>query len=455
MRSPWSYFWSWRDAMAPGQPQIVRSWGNVVRGVHSVYRPNSRFQAFPSLPAHTSILPFGNGRSYGDSCLNVGGALLKTQALDHFIQFDVKTGTLRCEAGVQLADILRLVTPQRWFPPVLPGTQYVTVGGVIANDVHGKNHHQAGTFGAHVRRLELLRSDGERIVCAPDQHPKWFAATVGGLGLTGLITWADIQLRPVSGPWMEVESVRCACLDELLERSVESAADFEYTVAWVDCAAGRRRLGRGLLQRANHAQIDDTGPVARIVPQLRLPFLPPCSLVNPTTLRMFNSLHYRRHPLRARSLVHYERFFFPLDRIHQWNRLYGPRGFYQYQCVVPAQCAREAVRKLLQTIASSGEGSFLAVLKCFADRPSPGVLSFPLPGVTLALDFPNRGLRSTQLFDRLDVIVSEANGRLYPAKDARMPATLFRSGYPAQDVFAQFTDVRCSSSFWRRVRTAA
>ena len=435
--------------------RMVSSWGTVSRGMHRLYDLSSRFAPFPSLPEQMCILPFGNGRSYGDSCLNVGGALLRTRNLDHFIHFDAQSGTLRCEAGVLLSDILRLVTPMRWFPPVLPGTQYVTVGGAIANDVHGKNHHQAGTFGCHVRRLELLRSSGERIECGPDERREWFAATVGGLGLTGLITWAEMRLRRVPGPWLDVESIRCADVDELLEVSLESAADFEYTVAWVDCAAGRRRLGRGLLQRANHAQLDATGSAAHVTPALHLPFTPPFSLVNPATLRLFNSVHYRRHPRRIRSLVHYEKFFFPLDRIDRWNRLYGPRGFYQYQCVVPTHRAGGVVRDLLQIIASSGEGSFLAVLKCFADRPSPGLLSFPLPGVTLALDFPNRGTRSAQLFARLDAIVAEAGGRLYPAKDARMPGAMFRSGYPLQETFTRFTDARCSSSFWRRIRESA
>lgn len=431
---------------------MICSWGNVARGEHRVYELASRFAPFPDLPGETRILPVGNARSYGDSCLNVGGALLRTGALDHFIQFDAQTGILRCEAGVQLADILRLVTPLNWFLPVLPGTQYVTVGGAIANDVHGKNHHRAGTFGCHVRQLELLRSSGERIVCSPDEHSEWFAATIGGLGLTGLITWAELRLRRVPGAWMDVESIRCMDLDELLERSLESAADFEYTVAWVDCAGGRRRLGRGLLQRANHAQISPAAPAPHSAPQLRIPFSPPFSLVNPATLRLFNSLHYRRHPRRLRSLVHVQKFFFPLDGIDHWNRLYGPRGFYQYQCVVPERSAGEALHELLQTIASSGEGSFLAVLKCFAARPSPGWLSFPLPGVTLALDFPNRGMRSQRLFERLDAIVAAAGGRLYPAKDARMPSAMFRRGFPHQEAFARFTDARCSSSFWRRVR---
>lgn len=440
----------------PAPPtRVVSSWGNVARGAHGVYGLSSRFADFPDLPDAVSILPFGRGRSYGDCCLNAGGALLETRALDRFVRFDVHDGTLCCEAGVQLGEILRVVTPAGWFPHVLPGTQSVTVGGAIANDVHGKNHHQAGTFGCHVTRLELLRSNGERIVCSPGEHPECFAATIGGLGLTGLITWAEMRLRRVPGPWLDVESIRCVDLAELLERSLESAGDFEYTVAWVDCAGGRRRLGRGVLQRANHAEDGAVAHTPHAGVALRVPFAPPFSLVNPATLRAFNSVHYRRHAARSHSLAHYERFFFPLDGIRDWNRLYGPRGFHQYQCVVPEESAREATRGLLGAIASSGSGSFLAVLKCFGAHRSPGLLSFPLSGVTLALDFPNRGARLERLFQRLDAIVADSGGRLYPAKDARMPGALFRAGYPRHNEFLRHTDVRCSSSFWRRVMAAA
>lgn len=441
--------------MQRGPPRIVSSWGNVARGEHRVYGFSSRFEDFPDISAESTILPFGNGRSYGDSCLNVGGALLQTQSLDRFIHFDAQQGTLSCEAGVQLADILRVVVPAGWFPCVLPGTQYVTVGGAIANDVHGKNHHRAGTFGCHVTRFELLRPDGQRMSCSAQETPGWFAATIGGLGLTGAITWAQMRLRRVAGPWMDVESIRCADLDELLELSIESAKDFEYTVAWVDCLAQGRRLGRGILQRANHADSAASAQRPAGGPGFAVPFAPPVSLVNSATLRLFNATHYHRRGLRTRTVQHYQRFFFPLDGIRHWNRLYGPRGFHQYQCVIPGIGAREAVRRLLGAIAAAGEGSFLAVLKCFGDQASPGLLSFPESGVTLALDFPNRGAPLARLLERLDAILAQSGGRLYPAKDARMPGSLFRAGYPRHQEFLRFTHPRCSSSFWRRVMADA
>lgn len=430
--------------------RVVSSWGNVVRAPHVLYGLHARSDPFPALPPASTVLPFGNGRSYGDSCLNVGGALLQTRALDRFIHFDRDTGVLACEAGVLLADILSLVVPAGWFLPVVPGTCYVTVGGAIANDVHGKNHHHAGTLGRHVRRLELLRSDGTRLMCAPTENSEWFAATVGGLGLTGVVTWAELQLRPVQGPQLDVESIRFANLDEFFSLCREAERSHEYTVAWIDCLGRDRRLGRGILQCARHCPEG-----ARAVPvaqrKIAIPFAPPMSLMNGWSLRLFNTLYYHRQRGRhVHSRVHFQPFFFPLDRVLHWNRLYGPAGFYQYQCVVPRSVAPETTAQLLETIARSGLGSFLAVLKRFGSLTSPGMLSFPREGVTLALDFPNRSPGLERLFDSLDHIVAAAGGALYPAKDGRMPGALFRSGYPRWREFSQYIDPACSSSFWRR-----
>lgn len=431
--------------------RVQSSWGNVVRAAHRLYTLRSRFDGFPLLEDDKSVLPFGNGRSYGDSCLNVGGALLETRRLDRFIRFDREQGVMACESGVQLADILRIAVPEGWFPHVLPGTQFVTVGGAIANDIHGKNHHRAGTFGCHVERLELCRSSGERLLCSAGERPEWIMATVGGLGLTGLITWAEIRLRRIAGPWMHVETVRCTGLEELLEVSAESDESFEYTVAWIDCLAGGARLGRGILQRANHVEGSERSRRDWKSRRLTVPFVFPVSPINRETLRLFNTLHYRRHRRPSVSLEHYQRFFFPLDGIGQWNRLYGRRGFYQYQCVVPQATARDAMRDLLTIVGRSGLGSFLAVLKAFGEAESPGLLSFPRAGLTLALDFPNRGARLEALFAQLDAIVAAAGGRLYPAKDGRMPSELFHGGYPRWREFSAFIDPRFSSNFWRRV----
>lgn len=434
--------------------RVVSSWGNVVRAEHALYRLRSRFDRFPDVARGSTVLPYGNGRSYGDSCLNAGGALLETRSLDRFIRFDRGSGVLACEAGVLLADVLRLTAACGWFPAVVPGTADVTVGGAIANDVHGKNHHRAGTFGRHVRRLELLRSSGERRMCSPDENSEWLSATVGGLGLTGAITWAELQLRPVPGPALEVETIRFANLDRFFALCGESDRDFEYTVSWVDCLARGKRLGRGLMQRANHIESPHRGRAA--ARRMSVPFVSPISLVNATTLRILNTLHYRRQrAMRSRAVADFQSFFFPLDRLRHWNRLYGPRGFYQYQCVLPGAAGPGATARLLEIVARSGLGSFLAVLKRFGPIASPGVLSFPREGVTVALDFPNKGPCVERLFRELDEVVGAAGGRLYPAKDGRMPGALFRSGYPQWTRFAPYIDPACSSSFWRRVTGGA
>lgn len=435
--------------------EMVMSWGRVQGFQHEVVGLHNRFARLPELPDHTShILPYGNGRSYGDSCLNAGGALLKTRELDRFISFDPFAGVLACESGVLLDDILRLVVPQGWFLAVTPGTRFVTVGGAIANDVHGKNHHRTGTFGMHVNRFELLRSGGQRLLCSREENADWFAATVGGLGLTGLITWAEIRLRRIGSPWMNIETIRYQTLDDFFELCAESDRDYEYTVSWVDCSSKGKALGRGLFMRANHAPAI-AAPVRHSARTRTFPFVPPVSLVNSFSLKAFNTLYYHRQfGRRSQGLQHYEQFFYPLDGILEWNRLYGPRGFYQYQCVLPIGVSKDASTQLLQQIGKSGMGSFLAVLKLCGPSISPGRLSFPQSGVSLALDFPNRGESLYRLFTNLDTIVRDAGGRIYPAKDGRMPSELFRTGYPQWKAFTQFIDPRFSSNFWRRVTEA-
>lgn len=412
---------------------------------------DSRRAALPDFEG--KALPRGNGRSYGDSCLNSAGTLLCTRPLDRFISFDPVSGILRAEAGVTLAQVIALTLPKGWFLPVTPGTRWATLGGAISNDVHGKNHHVAGTFGHHVRALELLRSDGTREVLSKEAPSARLAATIGGLGLTGLITWCEIQLKRVPGPWLETESIRFDSLSDFFRLSATSAASHEYTVAWIDCLAKGKALGRGHFIRSNHATGDSSVPVPGNGQRLTFPVTPPVSLVNRLTLRPFNTLYYWRQSARqVRSQQHYQSYFYPLDGIGHWNRMYGPRGFLQHQCVLPAGAAQDAVPALLRQISYSGQGSFLAVLKEFGDRPSPGMLSFARPGTALALDFPNTGPSVFQLLRRLDLIVAEAGGTLYPAKDARMAPSLFMQGYGAAlQAFQEHIDPRISSDFWRRV----
>jgi FAD/FMN-containing dehydrogenase len=428
------------------------SWGRFPKATHDVVRMNWRDTALPP-DSGKSLLPFGNGRSYGDSCLNDQGILVDTRGLDRFMAFDPKTGTLRCEAGVLLSEILELVVPHGWFLPVTPGTQFVTIAGAVANDVHGKNHHRAGTLGRHVNCFELLRSDGTRLQCSSVENPDWFHATIGGLWLTGLITWVELQLKAISGPLVDQEIIRYGRLEEFFRLSRESDATYEYTVAWIDCAATGASRGRGLFIRGNGAKGGQDRPAKASGAPLSVPFDAPFALVNGLSLRLFNALYYRKQlQERVRSTVHYAKFFYPLDAIGAWNRIYGSNGLLQYQCVIPHRHAEAAIPEILGQIAGAGTGSFLAVLKVFGDLPSPGLLSFPRPGATLALDFPNEGKRTFDLLDRLDAIAMAAEGALYPAKDARMSPDTFRRSFPNWQQLEPFIDPRFSSSFWRRVR---
>jgi len=385
------------------------------------------------------VLPYGQGRSYGDSCLNNGGVLLTTGALDRLISFDTQTGLLRCEAGITLGALLQVIVPRGFFLPVLPGTKHVSVGGAIANDIHGKNHHRQGTFGRHVRSLELLRSDQSRTELFPGQP--LFAATVGGLGLTGLVTQATLQLRPVPGPSLRSEAIRFNRLEEYVELAQQSDARCEYTVAWIDCLS--REPGRGVFFRGDHAEGETRPPKRR----LSVPFDLPSGALNSLSVRAFN-LCYRAFNRPGMKLVHHEPFFFPLDTVARWNRIYGKRGFFQFQCVVSET---RTIKKLLERVARAGTGSFLSVLKTFGDLPSPGMLSFPRKGFTLTLDFGNRGPETTKLLAALEAEVREAGGALYPAKDAQMSRETFASSYPRAAEFAQHLDPAFSSSFWRRV----
>lgn len=427
--------------------RTLDSWGRYPRVSQDVLYAHNREAPVPAVSG--TLLPRGNGRSYGDSCLNPGGTLLATRDLDRFIAFDPATGILQCEPGVTLDAVLAIAVPQGWFLPVTPGTRYVSIGGALANDVHGKNHHRVGTFGDHVLDFEIARSDGTRVYCSPGAQPDLFRATIGGLGLTGLVQSVRLQLRRIAGPWLQSETIRFGSLDEFFAISRESTTTHEYAVAWIDCLAGGRDLGRGHFIRADHAAEAGSPPRTRT---RAIPFTPPFSLVNRLSLRAFNTVYYHRQ-LRRRSSasVHYQSYFYPLDGIRDWNRIYGPKGFLQHQSVLPPGAAREGLAAMLRTIAAHGAGSFLAVLKEFGDLPPAGMLSFARPGTTLALDFPNTGPAVFELLDRLDAIVREAGGALYPAKDARMAPITFQKSFPRWREFADHVDPKFSSGFWHRV----
>lgn len=422
----------------PRTPQAGReiAWtGDIPRALADCARPT---------------LAYGNGRSYGDSCLAASGEVLHMKSLDRIMSVDWTTGTFRAQAGITLGEILELSVPKGWFLPVSPGTKFVTLGGAVANDVHGKNHHRKGTFGRHVSAFGLMRSDSGSITCSQTQNAELYAATIGGLGLSGIIAWVELQLMPVKSSAVDTVTVRFDNLAAFFELSNRFDANHEYGVAWIDCLARGKSLGRGIYIAANHAADGTSANPPRHT--LRVPFDPVLPVVNGLTTRMFNPVHWRMAPAHERSrTVHHDPYFYPLDRIHDWNRLYGRRGFQQFQCVIPDAKAESGIAALLQAVARSGRASFLTVLKRCGDIASPGLLSFPMKGVSLAIDFPQSHQMETGLLPELDRIVHENGGRLYPAKDAHMTAKHFQAAYPAWRAVERLRDPALMSAFWKRV----
>ncbi|MDR3763953.1 MAG: FAD-binding oxidoreductase [Acidobacteriota bacterium] len=438
-------------APSPARDGSYKSWGHYPLATHrKILHPAWMDEITPELlQRNAPLLAYGLGRSYGDSCLNDGGTLLDARPLDRILHFDAENGSIVCEAGVSLGEILLAAVPRGWFLPVTPGTKIVTLAGAIANDVHGKNHHVGGTIGCHVEQFELVRSDGQILTCSRQENKELFAATIGGLGLTGIILWAELKLKKIDSAEIEMDTVPFSTFEDFTRLSSdEEGARYEYTVGWVDCLSGRKT--RGIFMRGNHAT---QGRLAAHPEKIKLnvPFNFPAFTLNKLSIWAFNNLYYlmgKRN--EGHSRVHYDPFFYPLDKVDNWNRIYGQQGFTQYQCVVP-ESEVAAFQEILERIARGGQGSFLGVIKKFGNVPSPGLMSFPRPGLTLALDFPFRGEKTLKLFAELDEVVAAAKGALYPAKDPRMSSRMFRLSYPRLEEFQRWVDPALSSSFWRRV----
>lgn len=356
-------------------------------------------------------------------------------------------GHITCEAGTLLRDIQRLCGPHGWLLPVVPGTQLITVGGAIANDVHGKNQHVFGSFGHHVRTLELLRSDGSHVTCSPTENEPLFRATIGGMGLTGIITSAQLQLKRVPSLWLEVESIPYQTFEEFFLLSDTSQADWEHIASWVN--GNHLPQCNGLFLRARSWPY--TPQTMRVKRGINIPYTPPVSLINRPSIWAFNKMYSLVKCRPSRKIMFYEHFLFPLDGLNNWNRLYGPKGFYQYQVVIPYANRITALQALFQTIAHDGQTSFLNVLKMFGTHAPAGLMSFPTHGITFSMDFPNLGAKTHTLFHKLDAIVHESGGRLYPAKDARMPASLFQAGYPNLSTFLTYRDPHMRSGLSHRL----
>ena len=427
------------------------SWGRYPTASQTAIPVDSVRSPLPTSPP--PVLPYGNGRSYGDSCLNDGGVLIPTTEIQKIVEFDSEEGLLVCESGTLISAIHDLTIPDGWQLPVTPGTQLITVGGAIANDVHGKNHHRAGTFGCHVAGFDVHRSDGQVVHCSEDENQDLYRATIGGLGLTGLITLVRLRLRKISSPIVQTSSIPFNSLSEYMELAHWADRTFEYTAAWIDCSSGSKELGRGILFCGNQSS-SDTNLRAKPRPsriKLSVPFAPPFSLVNNFSVSAFNRLYFARQRRQPDANKDFREFLYPLDSIGRWNRIYGRQGFLQHQSVVPLNDATERLGSMLGEIRKARSGSFLAVLKTFGHMKSPGMMSFPRPGVTLALDFPIRKDVTFDLLDRLDEIVRNVGGAIYPAKDARMSHETFVSSFPLWEEFAERIDPSFSSSFWRRV----
>ena len=420
----------------------LRSWGRLSEYSVDARAIDSRFTAAAQLKGRSG-LAHGAGRSYGD--VAIANNLWLTTNLDRFIDFDQESGTLTVESGVLLGEIQRSFAPLGWMLPVSPGTQFVTVGGAIANDIHGKNHHNAGTFGEHILSLTIARTDGTERTCSSADNADLFRATIGGLGLTGLITQATIQLKRVPGAWIDAETIRFDNIQEFFEISQESET-FEYSVAWFDCTS---RNGRGIFTRGNHSE--KTEPVKPKRP-LTFGFTPPFSLMNRLSLKLLNNAYFALGLMAlGKQTISYEPFFYPLDGIRHWNRAYGPKGFFQHQCVLPEANAPQALNELLVEIRAAKAGSLLAVLKTTGERDLPGVLSFGMKGVTLALDFPNQGAKTLALLNGLEEIVLKHGGRMNPSKDATMSNEGFHQSYPNVKTFLKHKDPGITSHFFERV----
>jgi len=408
----------------------MQGWGRYSSLDAQVLVPSFNFECKEFIKNRV-LITRGLGRSYGDSSLSP--IILETSRLNHFISFNHKTGLISCQAGVSIHDILDLVVPKGWFVPVTSGTSYVTLGGAIASDVHGKNHHIRGSFSQHVISFDLLLGSGEKVTVTPSGMPDLFKATCGGMGLTGIILSATFQLIPIQSSSISQRTLRANSLEEACEL-FEANALSTYSVAWIDCMAKGRQMGRSLLMLGEHSingGLDLGGQ-----PMKSLPIDMPTWVLNPYSIKAFNFLYFHRSFFSDQKTdLPYRPYFYPLDAINNWNRLYGKNGFIQYQFVVPKAVGVSGLKHILDVISKSNKGSFLAVLKVFGKR-NENYLSFPMEGYSLALDFKmESGI--VELVKRLDSMILEMGGKVYLTKDALMSEQMFKSTYPQWQIFEE------------------
>jgi len=425
---------------------VYKSWGNLTSSSHYPVKPSVSLNSFEDMACDDYVL-YGNGRSYGDVCLNAGSGLIETGSLDRFIQYDEGNSQVTCQAGMLLTDLLTFLVPRNKFVQVSPGTAYVTIGGMIANDVHGKNHHMVGSFGNHVESIELLRSDRGIINCSKNENSDLFYASIGGLGLTGVILSATLKLKDINGPCIDTKSIATHGLGEMIDLFDEPNNDNDYTVAWLDLHS--RNL-TGIFSYGKHS--GHSVSCGKIRSPKKINITAPNWLLNRYSNTIFNKLYFTKNKFSTRDVQTYQAFFYPLDTLEDWNLLYGKRGFYQYQFVVPCQEFESVFAELLSIMKRYQQISYLSVLKKFGEIKSLGLMSFPRSGYTLAMDFPNKGATTLNMLQEFDKIVLSAEGAIYPAKDARMSHTTFAKSFPQLDKFVGYRDKKLNSDFWRRVR---
>lgn len=443
--------------------QALHGWGRHPIEACEVYRPErSRDVRSVVLEGGASrLIARGNGRAYGDAALNRDAGVLEATRLDRMLDFDAETGLLHCEAGVTLPDVIDLLLPRGYFFPVTPGTKQISIGGAVAADVHGKNHHRDGSIGRHLRELTVLLADGERVTCSREVEPDLFHATVGGMGLTGVVLDAKVQLKRVETAWVRGVTTRTRGLEETLERVIEDDPRYGYAVSWIDCQKRGRGMGRAVLLRADEARLSELPEVSRDEPlrispptPLSVPFSLPSGVMNRWATGLFNAAYYAANG-PGEAIANYERYFYPLDAIHHWNRVYGSGGVLQYQIVVPAEHARVTMTRVVERIVEAKRPTFLGVIKTLGEQ-GDGLLSFPRPGLTLSVDFPYPDDALRVLLQGLDELVLEAGGRVYLAKDACLRAEHARAMYPGFDRFREIKrrydpEERFSSSLSRRL----
>ncbi len=414
--------------MRPDYKQTVTNWGNFPVVEKEMKSEDSAAAIREYVNNNHDVIARGNGRCYGDAALSEH--IFSTKRLNKFISFDRLNGIIECESGVLLADVLEVIVPQGYFLFVTPGTKFITIGGAIASDVHGKNHHAEGCFSEYVIDFSLMTEKGEILTCSKTENSDKFWATMGGMGLTGIILSAKFKLKNIESSFIRQESVKAENLDEIF-KLFDQSESWTYNVAWIDCLQKDKNLGRSILMRGEHAFKHELPKKMRDNPLLikkndtpSIPFYFPNFVLNNWTVKLFNFLYYSRQTKKeVKNFVHYESFFYPLDIVNDWNRIYGKNGFIQYQMVIPKERGKEGMKKILETIAKSGNGSFLAVLKLFGKNNPDAYNSFPIEGYTLALDFKvNKKLKN--LVAQLDDIVEEFGGRIYLTKDSMSKSSL-------------------------------